>query len=63
MTSFMLDQTVRFGEFTGYIKFISEQYVTICVKENMDDPMHQVCLCVFHEKWDEIMPADLDDQK
>jgi hypothetical protein len=44
---------VRYKERTGVIRFISNQYVTICV-ETYDHKVRDVCMLVYPDQWKDI---------
>ena len=63
MTDFHLGQSVTYKDFTGYINFISDEYITICIREytppaeetkHSKQQQRQVCLCVFPNDWNYV---------
>jgi hypothetical protein len=44
---------VRFKGKTGHIRFISDQYVTLCIHTHKD-PMRDVCILIYSEQWKNI---------
>jgi hypothetical protein len=63
MLEFFPGQFVSYREHSGYVNFISESYITICIKEYCnpnEDGEHcrrktrQVNLLVFREYWEEV---------
>lgn len=50
------------GEHHGYIKFICEEYITLCIGEKPNEDEHalrntqQICLIIYKEFWDDVMP-------
>ena len=64
MQEFFPGQSVSYREHSGYVNFISEKYITICIKEycipkedaqNCRRNCAQVNLLVFREYWDEVV--------
>lgn len=44
---------VRYKDFNGFVKFICEDYATICIN-NFEDKVRQVCLVVPKSEWDNL---------
>jgi len=63
MISFAHGQLVRYKDYSGFVNFISHQYITVCIKVNREDPMRCVNLVVPPEKWEDVLPIDLDDSR
>jgi hypothetical protein len=40
----------------GYIRFVSSEYVTVCIKEGPDKVNH-VCLLFYPNQWDQLVPT------
>ncbi|AGN33566.1 hypothetical protein SWYG_00054 [Synechococcus phage S-IOM18] len=64
MSRFYKGQFVIYDNTQGYVNFISEQYITICIKEYAKPPeeaefarstVRQVCICVPPERWDYVL--------
>lgn len=64
MSRFYKGQIVIYKNTQGYINFISEYYITVCVKEyakppeeaeHSKQPVRQVCICVPPSQWDDIL--------
>ena len=64
MNHFYRGQFVTYNDHYGYINFISEDYITICIKEytkppeeaeHSKHPIRQVCLCVYSRYWDKVL--------
>jgi tellurite resistance-related uncharacterized protein len=63
LTDWIQGEHVTWKEFKGYVNFISESYITICIRE-YDKPEHvakhskmktnQVCLLVFPQYWHQV---------
>jgi hypothetical protein len=53
MMTFTENLLVRYKEHTGVIRFISNQYVTICV-ETYDHKVRDVCMLVYPDQWKDI---------
>ncbi len=55
---FTIGQSVNYDGLEGVINFISDYYVTVCIRKYQSDSMHgetSVCLCVYPEKWKDII--------
>lgn len=37
----------------GYIKFISHQYITLCINSN-PDPLRDVCILIYKSDWKDV---------
>ena len=53
----------KYGEMTGTIEFISDEYITLCVStkpnpEGSRQPMNKCCLCVYPHMWDDLEIED-----
>jgi len=64
MSEFFPGQSVSYREHSGYVNFISEKYITICIKEYCnpsEDAQYckrncaQVNLLIFRECWHEVV--------
>ena len=64
MERFYKGQFVIYDNTYGYVNFISEEYITICIREYNKPPevaehsrnkLHQVCICVFPHDWDKVL--------
>ena len=53
MITFYEGLIVSYQDHTGFIDFIGEQYVTICVK-TFNDRSKNVCLLVYRNDWRSI---------
>ncbi len=67
MKNFTKGQKVIYNNFPGYVNFISETYITICIREyekpsaeaeHAKSTIRQVCLCVYPSQWDYVTPTD-----
>lgn len=45
---------VRYKTFTGHIKFVCEDYVTLCIHTNAD-PMKDVCILIYKNQWNDVV--------
>jgi hypothetical protein len=45
---------VEYRGFVGYIKFIDEEYLTVCVKKKEDQMFGDVCMVVYPSQWGNI---------
>jgi hypothetical protein len=51
-------QSVNYQGMSGVINFISDSYVTVCIRKYESDSMRgetSVCLCVYPERWQDII--------
>lgn len=47
----------RYGQRVyGYIRFISDEYVTVCIKEGPHKVNH-LCLLFYPKQWDQLTPV------
>ncbi len=53
MMTFTENLLVKYKEHTGIIRFISNQYITICV-ETHEHKVRDVCMLVYPEQWNDI---------
>lgn len=51
--SFYEGLEIKFKSHTGFVKFICDEYLTMCIRTN-PDPMKDVCILIFHEQWKNI---------
>jgi hypothetical protein len=45
---------VEYRGFVGYIKFIDEEYLTVCVKKKENEMFGDVCMVVYPSQWEHI---------
>lgn len=64
MERFYPGQLVIFQGQQGYVNFISEYYITVCVREYNKPPvaaehsrnkLNQVCLCIYPDRWNQVL--------
>jgi len=64
MERFYKGQLVTYDNHRGYVNFISEHYITVCIGENKlskECAAHskrntrQICLCVTPDRWDKVI--------
>jgi hypothetical protein len=53
MTAFYQGLEVRYKQHVGFIDFVSEKYVTICLRK-FDERSRDVCLLVYPNQWKDI---------
>jgi hypothetical protein len=53
MNTFAEGLDVKYKEFVGKIRFISEKYLTICICE-LKQRERNVCILVYKNEWDKI---------
>ncbi len=51
--SFYEGLEVQYKEFSGFVKFVNEEYITICINTNKN-PLRDVCLLVYPNQWAEV---------
>jgi hypothetical protein len=51
--SFVKGIQVKYKNNTGFIEFVCDEYVTICV-ETYDDKYRTVCMLVYPDQWKDI---------
>lgn len=52
-SSFAEGLWINYKSFTGRIRFISEKYITVCIREQ-EHKKNDVCILVYREDWDKI---------
>ncbi len=55
---FTIGQSVNYDGLAGVIKFISDEYVSVCIRKYESDSIRgetSVCLCVYPERWKDII--------
>jgi len=55
---FTIGQSVNYDGLAGVLKFISDEYVSVCIRKYESDSMlgeTSVCLCVYPERWQDII--------
>lgn len=55
---FTIGQSVNYDGIAGVIKFISDEYVSVCIRQYESDSIRgetSVCLCVYPERWKDII--------
>jgi len=53
MKTFYSGLEVRYNQHVGFIDFICEKYITICLKK-FEERSRSVCLLIYPEQWKEI---------
>ncbi len=53
MTSFVEGLLVRYKDYTGVVRFVSHQYITICIK-TYDHKVRDVCMLVYPSQWNDV---------
>lgn len=46
--------TVHYDKYVGVIRFVGEEYLTLCVRTRSNDMVSDVCMLVYKEDWDRI---------
>ena len=55
---FTIGQSVNYDGIAGVINFISDSYVTVCIRKYQSESMRgetSVCLCVYPEQQDKVI--------
>lgn len=53
MTSLTEGLIVRYRDYIGKIRFVCNNYVTLCIEE-YDEKRRDVCILIYRGQWDEI---------
>ena len=59
-TSFVVGERVKWKHLEGYVNFVDDKYITICVcSYTIDDPycLHEtqkVCVLCYAQQWEEV---------
>jgi len=53
MSIFCEGLSVRYNQFCGQIRFVSNSYVTICIRRG-EHKVNDVCILVFRDEWKKI---------
>ncbi len=62
---FTKGQQVEYDGFTGYVDFVDDTYITVCIAERerhcediaCKEKMNRCCVLVFPEQWGNVKPA------
>jgi hypothetical protein len=52
--NFKVGSYVEWKDIKGYIRFISDEYISICVNIH-DDTIFDCCVCCYHSYWNEVI--------
>jgi hypothetical protein len=52
--SFKVGSYVEWKQVKGYIRFVSDEYISICVNID-DDTIFDCCVCCYNNSWDEVI--------
>lgn len=55
--SFAEGLEVHYKQMYGVIRFVCEQYITICVRKFPDEPRRDVCLIVYPQQYSFVQLA------
>lgn len=44
---------IRYKHLTGHVKFVCDEYITLCIHTNKN-PMRDVCVLIFKDQWKDI---------
>ena len=63
LKSLEVGQRARIGSVEGFIEFVSDEYITVCVSTKPNpkgsrQPMNKCCVCVYPYQWDDLEIED-----
>ncbi len=44
---------IRYKHLTGHVKFVCDEYITLCIHTN-ENPLKDVCVLIFNNQWKDI---------
>jgi hypothetical protein len=53
MTNFYNGLEVRYGQHVGFVDFICEKYITVCLRK-FEERSKDVCILVYPHQWKDI---------
>jgi len=53
MITFYQGLEVQFKNYTGFVDFISDHYITICLRQ-LEHRSKDVCMLVYSDQWKEV---------
>jgi hypothetical protein len=53
MNTFYSGLNVKYKDHVGFVNFVCEKYITICIK-TFDDRSRDVCLLVYPSQWKDV---------
>jgi len=53
MITFYQGLEVQFKNYTGFVDFISEHYITICLRQ-LEHKSKDVCMLVYRDQWKDV---------
>lgn len=53
MSNFYSGLEVRYKQHTGFVDFICDKYITVCIRQS-DHKSKNVCLLVYNDQWKEV---------
>lgn len=53
MNSFSEGLQVRYKEHVGFVDFISEKYITVCLRK-CEDRSKDVCILIYPQQWEDV---------
>ena len=53
MTNFYKGLEVRYGQHVGFVDFICEKYITVCLRK-FEERSKDVCILVYPHQWKDI---------
>jgi hypothetical protein len=56
--NFKVGSFVEWKGASGYIRFVSDEYISICVNVYDSDTIFDCCICCYNTYWDEIVIRD-----
>lgn len=52
--NFSLGVRVRYRDIAGFVNFVCDEYLTICIQQIKPDPLRAVCILVYRDQWNRI---------
>ena len=53
MSTFYSGLRVKYGDHVGFVSFVCEKYITICIK-TFEHRSRDVCLLVYQPQWKDV---------
>ena len=53
MTTFYKGLEVKYKDYIGFVDFMCEQYITICLRQ-LDHRSRDVCILIYAPQWEDV---------
>ena len=53
MTTFYKGLEVRYGQHVGFVDFMCEQYITVCLRK-FEERSKDVCILIYPSRWKDV---------